>query len=108
MPTRSGALTCCSSRRRIDLVQGWHGSVLWIDPSQRSNQYVVRRIDGQPGTWIDPHIWKYSADVRTSESPLPRGRVTLPDVAAQAGVSKSLASLVIRDAPGPSVASREA
>jgi DNA-binding LacI/PurR family transcriptional regulator len=69
---------------------------------------VVRRIDGQPGTWIDPHIWKYSADVRTSESSLPRRRVTLADVAAQAGVSKSLASLVIRDAPGPSVASREA
>ncbi len=35
-------------------------------------------------------------------------RVTLADVAARAGVSRSLASLVIRDAPGPSAASREA
>lgn len=35
-------------------------------------------------------------------------RVTLVDVAARAGVSKSLASLVIRGAPGPSAASRDA
>ncbi|MET7333560.1 LacI family DNA-binding transcriptional regulator [Nonomuraea sp. NPDC005650] len=37
-----------------------------------------------------------------------RDRVTLADVAARAGVSKALASLVIREAPGPSAASREA
>jgi DNA-binding LacI/PurR family transcriptional regulator len=37
-----------------------------------------------------------------------RGRVTLADVAARAGVSRALASLVIREAPGPSAASREA
>jgi len=37
-----------------------------------------------------------------------RRRVTLADVAARAGVSRALASLVIRDAPGPSAASREA
>ena len=35
-------------------------------------------------------------------------RVTLAEVAARAGVSRSLASLVIRGAPGPSAASREA
>jgi DNA-binding LacI/PurR family transcriptional regulator len=37
-----------------------------------------------------------------------RHRVTLADVAARAGVSRSLASLVIRGAPGPGPASREA
>jgi DNA-binding LacI/PurR family transcriptional regulator len=37
-----------------------------------------------------------------------RHQVTLADVAARAGVSRSLASLVIRGAPGPSAASREA
>jgi DNA-binding LacI/PurR family transcriptional regulator len=37
-----------------------------------------------------------------------RGRVTLADVAARAGVSRALASLVIRDAPGASAASRAA
>jgi DNA-binding LacI/PurR family transcriptional regulator len=45
-------------------------------------------------------------------SPLEPGRsgrrTTLADVAARAGVSRALASLVIRDAPGPSAASREA
>lgn len=41
------------------------------------------------------------------EAPYVR-RVTLVDVAARAGVSRSLASLVIRGAPGPSAASREA
>src|SRR4051794_22549264 len=35
-------------------------------------------------------------------------RITLADVASRAGVSKSLASLVIRDAPGPGAASRAA
>lgn len=35
-------------------------------------------------------------------------RATLVDVAARAGVSKSLASLVMRGAPGPSAASRDA
>ncbi len=38
----------------------------------------------------------------------PGARVTLADVAARAGVSRSLASLVIRRAPGPSAASRAA
>jgi DNA-binding LacI/PurR family transcriptional regulator len=38
----------------------------------------------------------------------PSRRVTLVDVAARAGVSRSLASLVIRGAPGPSAASRDA
>jgi len=38
----------------------------------------------------------------------PGRRVTLADVAARAGVSRSLASLVIREAPGPSAASRAA
>jgi DNA-binding LacI/PurR family transcriptional regulator len=37
-----------------------------------------------------------------------RHQATLADVAARAGVSRSLASLVIRGAPGPSAASREA
>jgi DNA-binding LacI/PurR family transcriptional regulator len=37
-----------------------------------------------------------------------RRRATLADVAARAGVSPALASLAIRDAPGPSAASREA
>ena len=37
-----------------------------------------------------------------------RQRATLADVAARAGVSRALASLAIRDAPGPSAASREA
>lgn len=37
-----------------------------------------------------------------------RRRVTLAEVAARAGVSKALASMVIREAPGPSAASREA
>jgi DNA-binding LacI/PurR family transcriptional regulator len=38
----------------------------------------------------------------------PSQRATLVDVAARAGVSRSLASLVIRGAPGPSAASRKA
>jgi DNA-binding LacI/PurR family transcriptional regulator len=48
--------------------------------------------------------------VVTSTKPLPTGRqrATLADVAARAGVSRALASLVIREAPGPSAASREA
>jgi DNA-binding LacI/PurR family transcriptional regulator len=50
------------------------------------------------------------AAVVTSAKPDTSGRhqVKLADVAARAGVSRSLASLVIRDAPGPSAASREA
>ena len=43
----------------------------------------------------------------TSSEPGPR-RVTLVDVAARAGVSRSLASLVVRGDPGPGAASREA
>jgi DNA-binding LacI/PurR family transcriptional regulator len=47
-----------------------------------------------------------------SDGGLPAGpaapRPTLSDVAARAGVSRSTASLVIRAAPGPSAASREA
>jgi DNA-binding LacI/PurR family transcriptional regulator len=40
--------------------------------------------------------------------PVPPGkRVTLEDVAAAAGVSRALVSIVIRDAPGASVATRE-
>lgn len=35
------------------------------------------------------------------------GRVTLEDVAAEAGVSRALASIVMRDAPGASAATRE-
>lgn len=35
------------------------------------------------------------------------GRVTLEDVAAQAGVSRALASIVMREAPGASAATRE-
>ena len=48
----------------------------------------------------------YTAGVTSTE---PGGhRVTLVEVAARAGVSRSLASLVIRGAPGPSAASRDA
>lgn len=36
-----------------------------------------------------------------------RGRVTLDDVAARAGVSRALVSVVMRDAPGASAATRE-
>jgi DNA-binding LacI/PurR family transcriptional regulator len=36
-----------------------------------------------------------------------RGRVTLDDVAARAGVSRSLVSIVMREAPGASAATRE-
>ena len=36
-----------------------------------------------------------------------RGRVTLNDVAARAGVSRALVSIVLRDAPGASAATRE-
>lgn len=41
------------------------------------------------------------------ERPWPRGRVTLADVAKRAGVSTALASIVMRDAPGASVTSRQ-
>ena len=44
----------------------------------------------------------------SSADPGPPQRITLLDVAARAGVSRSLASLVIRGAAGPSAASRAA
>lgn len=64
---------------------------------------------GQETSWIVPRqsatlVVVTSAERETSRRP----RVTLSDVAAQAGVSRSLASLVIRGAAGPSPASREA
>lgn len=46
--------------------------------------------------------------ISAQPGPPDRHRVTLADVAARAGVSRSLASLVIRGAPGPSAASRGA
>ena len=42
-----------------------------------------------------------------SAEPWPRRRVTLADVAKRAGVSTALASIVMRDAPGASAASRQ-
>ena len=52
----------------------------------------------------------YAAVMTSAAEPGRSGRhqATLADVAARAGVSRSLASLVIRGAPGPSAASREA
>jgi DNA-binding LacI/PurR family transcriptional regulator len=43
----------------------------------------------------------------TEEHAWPRRRVTLADVARRAGVSTALASIVMRDAPGASAASRQ-
>jgi len=43
----------------------------------------------------------------TDEQPWPPRRVTLADVARRAGVSPALASIVMRDAPGASAASRQ-
>ncbi|MFE7416202.1 LacI family DNA-binding transcriptional regulator [Rhodococcus sp. NPDC057529] len=44
---------------------------------------------------------------RGGEAALPKRRATLSDVAARAGVSRALVSIVIRDAPGASAATRE-
>lgn len=62
---------------------------------------------GQGPTWNDPSTGTLTT-VPPPESPGGERRVTLADVAARAGVSRSLASLVIRRSPGPSTASRDA
>jgi len=46
-------------------------------------------------------------DTRDGPRPRPKRRATLEDVAARAGVSRALVSIVIRDVPGASAATRE-